>query len=428
MKPDSMNDVFSPVAFGVAGLGGFAGSVCDVLLEESQRRPEPFVRLHAVCEPRLGPEHADRVGRLKRHGVRVLERYDELLAQPIEAVWLPLPIHLHRPFAEQALRAGKAVMCEKPAAGCIDDVDAMIAAQQQANIPVAIGFQDIYAPHTLEIKRQLLAGQIGRPVSATLLVCWPRGDEYYSRNAWAGALRREGTWVLDSPLNNAAAHYLNLALFLLGDDERSAAVPQSVAAELYRARPIENYDTISMRLMLAGQVPLTVLMTHACRTTVQPHITIVGSQGIADIMWFDRAEFRRGDGEVTARVGLGDRRHHAPQAFARWLRSGGQAPPAEGAIATLHVSRPHALAVSGASEAAVVRDVPAEFIEAATSDSKRSVRAIRQIESILQRCAAEARLLSELPRPLVPWAAPPGMKDLRGYRHFAGPARTAERA
>lgn len=405
-----------PVLFGLAGLGGYAAGVCDTLLQESAVE-NPLVKLHAVCEPNQAG-HADRITRLRQQGIHVFSHYEQLLAEPIEAVWLPLPIHLHRPFTEQALLARKAVICEKPAAGCIDDVDAMILAQQRANLPVAIGYQDIFAPHAIAVKRRLLDGRIGRPLAATLMVCWPRGDDYYSRNAWAGALRREGAWVLDSPVNNAAAHYLNLAFFLLGADEQSAAEPRSVVAELYRARPIENFDTVAMRLMLPGELPLTVLMTHACRATIHPRLKITGSEGVADLTLFDRAEIRRGDGVETIRLEQ-DNRHHVPRAFARWMRG----LPLETAVATLPIARPHAVAVSGASQAVEVRDVPSEFVDATTSDSQLSVLAIRNIESIFQRCAAEAKLLSELPDGVAGWAVKPGQMDLRGYRHFAGPAR-----
>ena len=66
---------------------------------------------------------------LKALGVQTARTFEQLLELDIDAVWLPLPIDLHRPFTETALAAGKAVMCEKPAAGSVDDVDAMIAAR-----------------------------------------------------------------------------------------------------------------------------------------------------------------------------------------------------------------------------------------------------------------------------------------------------------
>ncbi len=170
-----------PVLIGMAGLGGYARVVCRCL-DEYSRGEHSFVRLAAVCEPDL-ERHAEQVAALRAKGVPVFRRFEEMLALPIESVWLPLPVPLHRPFTELALAAGKAVLCEKPAAGCVQDLDAMRTARDRARLPVAIGFQDIYEPSTRAMKRALLAGKIGAVRSATLTACWPRDSRYYARSA-----------------------------------------------------------------------------------------------------------------------------------------------------------------------------------------------------------------------------------------------------
>src|SRR5205823_2302430 len=109
----------------------------------------------------------------------------------------PVPIHLHRRFTELALAAGKVVLCEKPAAGTVQDVDAMIAARDRSGLPVAIAYQHMYDPGILELKRRLLASDLGKIRSATVMGCWPRDSVYFSRNGWAGRLQFEGEWVLD---------------------------------------------------------------------------------------------------------------------------------------------------------------------------------------------------------------------------------------
>src|SRR5205085_7675402 len=92
-----------PIQFGVAGLGGYAGHVSERLLEEA-RSSDPAAELLGVCEP-----HPDQFGsraeNLRKHGVQLFTTFEQLLAAPIDAVWLPLPIDLHRPFTEMALRA-----------------------------------------------------------------------------------------------------------------------------------------------------------------------------------------------------------------------------------------------------------------------------------------------------------------------------------
>src|SRR5690242_5390915 len=111
----------TPVAFGVAGLGGFGASVRGAL-QQLQAKPSPLVKLVAACEP-AQDIHAATITKLKSEGVVVVDDLEKMLALPIQAVWLPVPIHLHRPFTEKALAAGKWVISEKPASGTIQDID-----------------------------------------------------------------------------------------------------------------------------------------------------------------------------------------------------------------------------------------------------------------------------------------------------------------
>ena len=62
----------------------------------------------------------------------------------------------------------------------------------------------------------------------TVRAQWPRGASYYARNNWAGRLRVGSAWVLDSPVNNAFAHFLMLALFWAGDTPTAASPPESL--------------------------------------------------------------------------------------------------------------------------------------------------------------------------------------------------------
>jgi len=401
---------------GVAGLGGYAAFMTDQLLACSESAGGP-VKLRAVCDPQAAA-FGRRVAELEQRGVRVLERYEDLLAEPIEAVWLPLPIHLHRAFTEQALAAGKAVMCEKPAAGCVQDVDAMIAARDAAKLPVAIGFQHIYDPATLQLKRRLLDGGIGEIDSATLHACWPRDDAYYDRNTWAGAVQRDGVWVLDSPANNALSHYINLALFLLGSSVDESARLISVEAELYRGRPIENYDTISMRLTLEGDVPVVVLLTHACKKAVEPQIRIKGTDGTAVWQAEGQSVLASRSGEPMGTIKHAQKVHREMiERFAQLVR--GQNDPTR-TVATLETSRVQTQAINAASQAAAVRDVPASAVRVTASSGGAAVRAIIGIEQAFASCVEHGQTLHE--SGCFDWTRPVERLEIAdGYACFTGP-------
>jgi predicted dehydrogenase len=399
----------SPLLFGCVGLGGYGAVASDTVLRE-QQRPGGVARLVSACDPDL-PHHAKRAEELRAQGVAVSNSFDELLAGDCQAVWLPVPIPLHRPFMEKALAAGKAVLCEKPAAGCIDDLDAMIAARDRAALPAAIGFQNIYQPSMQEAKRRLLEGAIGKITAATVTACWPRDSHYYGRNNWAGALQRDGAWVLDSPANNAMAHFINLALFLLGPDERHTAQPQRLEAELYRANEIENYDTCSLRIATAGEVPLLVLMTHACEKLVGPIVEITGTKGTLRFQ-HDGFELIRG-GAVEPIGERGMDLGHVVRGFVDYARDG------SAIVATLELARAHTLVISGASQATAVQTIPASFVHTIQHPNGATLRFVPEIDHLFADCAREKKMLHESGR--LPWSAPSRSINLTGYHHFAGP-------
>lgn len=400
-----------PIALGIVGLGGYATGMCRQLLALN-RQNDALICLAGACDPQ--PDlHPKLLEELSELSIPVFRSIDELLKQPVDAVYLPVPIHLHRPFTERALAAGKAVMCEKPAAGAVDDLDAMITARNQTGKPAVIGFQDIYDPHMHQLKRRLLEGQIGRIESATLWACWPRGRQYYSRNDWAGAFKRNGTWVMDSPANNALAHYINLVLFLLGPDMPTSATPTAIEAELYRVNPIENYDTCSLRITTAAGQKFLVLLTHASAERHDPIMTIFGTNGSVQLHSTNHAIVRLAGDEQTLPLGRSSRvdMFHG---FARHVLG-----DAEQIVATLEGARAHLVSINGASEAVGVTTIPEPHVRVVADKPDDPVRTIVGIESLLAECARRQSMIHE--SRLVPWSQPAGEKSLQGYAHFAGP-------
>ena len=101
-----------PIPVAIAGLGGYAAAIRAEILA-MMGRPDSPLKLVAACEPDQ-PPHAAAIADLRTQGIQIFADFEPMLATPIEAVFLPLPIHLHRPMTVRALAAGRAVMCEKP--------------------------------------------------------------------------------------------------------------------------------------------------------------------------------------------------------------------------------------------------------------------------------------------------------------------------
>jgi len=257
----------SPVRAVVAGICGYGASYVRALLTKGKRRR---VELVGCVDPH-GQDSA-LFGKLTRRGIEVfptLAAFYERASADLAV--LASPIHAHADQTAEALACGSAVLCEKPAAATIGEVRSMMAAAASAARPVAVGFQRSFSPAVQALKRDVLAGLLGRPKRLVAMANWPRPRSYYDRNDWAGKLRaRSGAWVLDSPANNATAHFLHSMLYLLGPARTQAATPAEVQAELYRAKPIENYDTAAIRVRLADGAEVLFLTSHSTETTRGP--------------------------------------------------------------------------------------------------------------------------------------------------------------
>jgi xylose dehydrogenase (NAD/NADP) len=88
--------------------------------------------------------------------------YEELLARDdVDAIYNPLPNHLHAEWSIRAAEAGKHVLCEKPLALTIDEVDRMMAAAKQNNVVIAEAFMYKHHPQTLKVLELVEQAAIG---------------------------------------------------------------------------------------------------------------------------------------------------------------------------------------------------------------------------------------------------------------------------
>ena len=93
---------------------------------------------------------------------RIFSGYQAMLDDPeIDVVYNSLPNHLHTEWTVKALRAGKHVLCEKPLAISLEEVDAMALAVEETGNVLAEAFMYRHHPQTLKVRELVNSGVLG---------------------------------------------------------------------------------------------------------------------------------------------------------------------------------------------------------------------------------------------------------------------------
>ena len=117
--------------------------------------------------------------------------YEALLADPdIDVIYNPLPNHLHAEWTIKAVEAGKHVLCEKPLALTVEEVDAVQTAARKHGRVVAEAFMYRHHPQTLKVQELVKNGSLG-------IVKMIRGSFTY-------VLSREGDVRLDPAMGGGS--------------------------------------------------------------------------------------------------------------------------------------------------------------------------------------------------------------------------------
>ncbi|ATX66611.1 Gfo/Idh/MocA family protein [Roseinatronobacter bogoriensis] len=96
-------------------------------------------------------------------GLRVHDSYQALLDDPtVDAVYIPLPNHLHVEWSVRAAEAGKHVLCEKPIALEAGQVDTLIATREKTGKLIAEAFMVAHHPQWERVRTLLADGVIGK--------------------------------------------------------------------------------------------------------------------------------------------------------------------------------------------------------------------------------------------------------------------------
>ena len=162
-----------PVRFGIISTANIG--IAKVIPAMQQGRALPH-RGDRVARPRRAPRRPPR----RSASREAYGSYEELLADPeIEAVYNPLPNHLHVPLSIEAAAAGKHVLCEKPIALSAEEAGKLLAARDRTGVLIQEAFMVRNHPQWLRARELVRSGPDRRAARGPgqLQLLQPRPDE-----------------------------------------------------------------------------------------------------------------------------------------------------------------------------------------------------------------------------------------------------------
>src|ERR1700675_1859978 len=192
--------------------------------------------------------------------------YEDLLADPeIEAIYNPLPNHLHVPWSIKAAEAGKHVLCEKPIGLNVAEARALIAARDRTGVKIGEAFMVRTHPQWLRARELAHSGEIGE-LRAIL-----GAFSYFNRDA---ANIRNIPDIGGGAIMDIGCYPIQISRFLFGRE------PETAAALIDRDLEWQTDRLSSVVLgFRAGHCVFT------CSTQLVPYqkIQILGTKGRIEI-------------------------------------------------------------------------------------------------------------------------------------------------
>jgi predicted dehydrogenase len=243
------------------GVLGVARIAVNKVIPAMQRGEWSHLLAIASRDLTKAQQAAERLGIPKAYG-----SYEELLADPeVEAIYNPLPNHLHVPWSIRAAEAGKHVLCEKPVSLTVEEAVSLLKARDRTGVKIEEAFMIRTHPQWICALDFIRAGRIGPVRSVMGYFSYYNRDLKNIRNILAyggGALMDIGCYLV----------YTSRLIF--GEE------PARVSA-LIEADPETGTDVITSGILHfpSGQSVFT------CSTQVVPYqrVQIYGTKGRIEI-------------------------------------------------------------------------------------------------------------------------------------------------
>lgn len=272
---------------------------------------------------------AKEIGIAKAYG-----SYEELLANAeVEAIYIPLPNHLHVPWTAKAAEAGKHVLCEKPIALNAAEAETLLAVRERTGVKIGEAFMVKTYPQWLRARDLITKGSIGELKTIVTVFSYfnrdPKNVRY--KVEWGGG-----------GLLDIGCYAITLSRWFYGEE------PKRVAGTVEND-PEFGTDRLASAVMefSKGQAIFSV----GTQTNYFQHITLLGTTGRIDVEIPFNAPTNKplpltisngmefiGGTSVVEMIPAADQYTIQGDAFSRAIRENTEVPvPLEDAIANMKV-------------------------------------------------------------------------------------------
>jgi predicted dehydrogenase len=239
--------------------------------------------------------------------------YEELLADPdIEAIYNPLPNHLHVPWSIKALEAGKHVLCEKPITLTVEEAKELLQARDRTGLKVAEAFMVRTHPQWRKVFELIAAGQIGAVRSIIGYFSYFNRDPKNIRNILAyggGSLMDIGCYLIFVSRLAFAAEPTRVCSLIefdpeAGTDVLSSAMldfpaGQSVFTCSTQVVPYQRVQILGTKKRIEVEIPFNAPPDKPCRIFVDDGADFSGRS--AEILQFDVCDQYTIQGDLFSR-------------------------------------------------------------------------------------------------------------------------------
>jgi myo-inositol 2-dehydrogenase/D-chiro-inositol 1-dehydrogenase len=184
------------IRFGVLGAGRI-GKVHAGTIARSARASVAYV---ADALPEAAKSLAAEVG------AKVASVEDIVAAKDVDAILICTPTDTHADLIENAARAGKPILCEKPVSLSVERIDACLPVVEKAGVPLMIGFNRRFDPNFASLQKRLRDNEIGALELVTIISRDPAPPP-------VSYIERSGGLFRDMMI-----HDFDMARFLVGEE------------------------------------------------------------------------------------------------------------------------------------------------------------------------------------------------------------------